>query len=106
MYSDAVVGNVLIIWSRLHLIDVSLLIFYNGICPLIKVISVIITVEPVSLVDLIFASLLVWLRVGFICAYSCVLLLICPLIIVQLPSLSFVLLFVKLLEGSVSFLMK
>lgn len=30
VYSDAVVGNVLIIWSRLHLIDVSLLIFYIG----------------------------------------------------------------------------
>lgn len=36
MYSDAVSGNVLIIWSRLHLIDVSLLIFYIGDLPIDK----------------------------------------------------------------------
>lgn len=36
MYSDAVVGNVLSIWSRLHLTDVSLLIFYLGDLPIDK----------------------------------------------------------------------
>lgn len=59
MCSDVVVGSVLIIWSRLHLIDVSLLIFYIGDCPLIKVGFLrpsVITVEPVSRVVLIFAS--------------------------------------------------